>query len=392
MTITYGTTYTNPYGIPDTIEGMTELNSALLAGHYQFSAHLNMRVAGALVATTEAGIDLVEGQVSVERFDANRRTLSFSIRGEIGDPVSDHFKSYGSLLGMDIDAQIGINGYLFSMGVFIPDEVEHSQDGINYVISATASDRSTIIATNARTARYVIPSGTPKNAAFESYVRDRYPGVQLVMDALEGTTPSLVFGIQDEPWQGALDLAESFACETYFDRFGRCVLRKILDPRDQGISANYSDNDEAKYPFTTDPVKRSINVREIYNGVIVQAEAPWLLFPVCGHKWNTDVTSDTYYDPSFPLDSPVGPHPLIVRDSKVGTQAAATELAESKFYELIGQSEPVDFTAMIDPRRDVGEVVNVQALEVGIDGRVAVDSLQFPLVPGTMQVSGRKIS
>lgn len=391
--LSYPGAYPSSYGTLTPVTNEDVLSTALVRGSYVFEGALRMYVSGALVATTVNGILMTDGNVRVDRFNANRRTLSIGLRGVAGDPVSDHLKNYGSLLGMEIEASQIIDGREFRLGVFIPDEVDHSQDGVGYTISLTAGDRSTLVATNRRTTRYIIPEGTPYNQAFQTYMIERYPDVELAMEPIEGITPQVIFGMDEDPWQGAIRLAESFGCETYFDRFGRCVLGVVADPYLDTIVAEYSDSDESKYPFVSQPLTRSINTREIYNGVIIQAGAPWLLFPICGHKWNTDPTSETYYDPGDPAASPVGPHPKVIRDSTVGTTSAATALAAAKYNEIVGMSEPISFIGMSNPILDVGQVVHLEAGDITLDGRMAVDELSFSLTSkGGMSVNGRRIA
>jgi hypothetical protein len=365
----------------------------------QYTGFHTFQASGSEIDDFKAGtmskgdVELIDGTIRVDRFSKSRRSISALFKGEAGTTFSNSLRAYSNLLSLQLHVFININGNRFQVGVFVIDEVTHEQDGISYTISMTGNDRSTLVSNAKRGSIYKLNGDQNNGTAFWRYMRDHFPDVETVTETITGVTVVQYFPIDEDPWDGAIRLAESMGCETFFDRFGRCVLRTVPDPRLETAVVSYSDTGTTSIPFVTDPLSRQIATKEIYNGVIVQGEAPWLLFPICGSKWDTDPTSDVYYDPASPGASTVGPRPLVIKSSAVGTIAAATALAEMKFNEIQGNSNPLGWTSMVDPRRDAGDVVNVIATEVGINGKVVIDELTIPMTArGGMGVYGKAVS
>lgn len=378
-------------------------HDALVTARYKRLLRVDFLMDGELIGGTHGTDQLVKitgGSVVIERNSISRRSLNMSLEGTLGDIISGRLRDYDSLDGMQIVVHMGLQTDFgqewHRAGLFFPDETIHSQTKQNYNIALKALDRSFVINNAERETVLTIPRGTGAAEAFMLFIRAHYPEAIFLIDNLEGTTPlavSMNFSSNADNWSEAQRLAQAFGCETFVDAYDRIVLRKVPDPRTAPVRAQYSDVDRTHYPFVNDPVVRTINMKEVYNGVIVRAEAPWLLFPIVGKVWDTNPASPTYYDPANPDASKLGPRPLRIGDSYVGSVAAAQAAAQSKFNEIVGMNEVISFSAMPDPRIEAGDVYMLDAQSVGLNDRMVVDTAELSFdVRTPMNVKGRKVS
>jgi len=147
-------------------------------------------------------------------------------------------------------------------------------------------------------------------------------------------------------------------CELVDDPLGGLVFRKIPDPATIASSWFY---DESELSTGLPGYKRNIHAEDVYNGVIINASAPWLIYPIQGVAWDTNPSSPTYYKGQF------GMKPKTIDNATVSTQAQADAAAASELINVLGITEEIDFEAMPNPAQDVGDVVTVGSNILQVD-------------------------
>lgn len=341
-----------------------------------------------VVATTGSGeLELVGGGVTIDRSSSTRRTcdLSFSDSGrrivprqmsdlsatEWFNPISYfEFRPYrGIVLGN------GSKEYI-PQGVFHIADYEGDEDEFGVEVGVQARDRSAIISANKFRSPYNISAGTDYATAIQAIVTDRAvsrftPTFNLVSTNGLATTPAMSFDQNDDPWAEVEKMAESIGMEVFFGVLGELILQHVPSPDLAPVSAVYrTDADGVRVA----PLSRKISREDARNGVIVRGNAPWLLVPVSGGVWDDDPLSATY------RLGPMGERPEVIEDAMVTNTAQAVVAAQGRFNAIVGVLEQVTFSAIVDPRHTVGDVIEIESDPSGVNGRYILERLELPLM------------
>lgn len=261
------------------------------------------------------------------------------------------------------------------MGTFGIFNVQLSRQGTNLYAQCQVGDRSTRIRDNPWKKPYQVAAGLDYYVGIQNIVTDRargfVPSYNVSSSAL--TTPAMTFSEGDDPWAAVLKLAEAAGAEAYFDRQGGLAAFPVTDPKVISPSLVLR-NDTAGVLIS--PVTREFGNRELFNGVIVKGEAPWLLFPVYGEIWDDDPLSASY------RLGPFGEKPKVIGDALATTDAQCVAAATAEFLKINGVVETISFTSLKDPRLEVGDVIDELDDTLAITGRYVLDTLTYPLGAG----------
>lgn len=243
------------------------------------------------------------------------------------------------------------------------------QGGLEIEISG--SDLSRKISRNLWDKTYVINAGTNYGDAIKAVITDRLPGTVFNFVSTDKLTPRLFFGEQssNDPWQDAMDMAESIGCWLFFDARGICVMREEPDP----------DIDPAVWTFrdTANPVitqlSRKITDQDTYNYVIVTGESSANDVPARGTAIDDDPSSPTYYLGPYGTVTYRVTTPLVSDDNQAFTMAQAL-LRRKK-----GATETVEMDVVPNSALEPGDVVGVERTLSKITGRFSLDGYSIPL-------------
>lgn len=278
-----------------------------------------------------------------------------------------------------------------------------NRGGTAVTIEVDCNDMSDIVRWLPWAEPFIIPNGTDYFDAIKMVIDDRTgqpiggsvvllgvatpigPTQRIIpvynMGTSDLTTPDMVFQDSDDPWAVAMKLAEAVGCEIYFDRYGVINAMPIPDP---DKIAPVLSLVQGQTSIVLTPVQREASLKDVFNGVIVRGEAPWLLFPISGEAWDEDPLSPTY------RRGPFGEKPQKIGDSMASTNAQCQVIAEAEFKKIKGVLEDITFNTMPDPRIEVGDVIDVKDDLLGVNARLVIETLSIPLVSGQMSGTVRR--
>jgi hypothetical protein len=221
--------------------------------------------------------------------------------------------------------------------------------------------------------------GGTYRAAIEAILADRVTGLAdfNVFTYLYTTenAPDVTYTEDDDPWSMAFNLSISSRSELYFEKNGYLALDEVPDPANLRPVYHLGGGQ-----ISTEIGRREIAVsrRDVYNGVIVKGEAPWLLFPISGEYWDDNPGSDTYR-------GRFGEKPYKMGSPTASTDAQCDEIAETEYHRRAGVTEEVTFRMLKDPILEVGRLLAVVDTE-DQDLFYLLDRLEYPM--GAQPMSG----
>lgn len=347
---------------------------------------------GVLRASTYSNPRLVatsDGEVVVDRTAVHTRSFSGTVVDPDGALTSGDRRTlldplYRPQLAISVD--VGWRAPLTGeaavervpLGRFVLDEVGVEELGDHAVLQLSGvSAASALIADNAWSAPYTPPAGT-YSEAIAALLNDRASNAGLGwLPALnlEGSSTALPQGLtiggdgRSNPWDDARKLAEADGKELLTDAAGNVVLRSVptVSPGATPVW-EYSDDSGTRLAG----LRRSISAQNVYNGVIMTASAPWLIYPVQSVVWDTSVSSPTYYLGQF------GKKPLEVSDAMVASQAQCDSAAAAKLKSVLGVAEDISFAALSNPAHEPGDIVRVASSAAGVDSLALLDKFSIP--------------
>lgn len=223
----------------------------------------------------------------------------------------------------------------------------------------------------------VIPVGTPRRAAIAVLVTEARPGTNIIYrNFSSGPLPTdLVF--EGSRWDAIDKLASDQGVSGYFDGAGDFIIRTAPATTDQPVTTLRQ--------FIS--VARDRPLDKLYNTVVV---SPSSLDR--SQTWSPQVAQIT--DPNHPRHPDrIGVVPYRVASPTATTAAVAGRIAATTLDRVIGTTETLALSSIVNPALEPGDVVRVVTPSINEEPADIVqhyiDSFSMDLVGGSMTLSTR---
>jgi hypothetical protein len=354
-----------------------ETFAEVVADGHEVVARVDAMLNGAIKVPN---LPVIAGRSEEDGSARHRARMTATILDEDGKllplTTSDLLSPYGVELVLRRGALVNGQAEYHTRGVFPirSSAWQWSPDG--RTVSVSGQDRSRRVADASLERITQFAKGTNLGVVIESLIRTAMPEVVTNFASVTATAGELIVLEEgSNPWEHAQDFAESIGMELFFDHDGICVLQVVPDVRPDFPPA-------ARY--TTGPTG---NVTEI--GADMDAEdAPNRYVvtslglagdPVRGVWADRNPASPTHYG------GPFGKRTKPVQSEKVSTTGQAMTMARALGTSQRGGTERTRVTTWPDPRRRIGEAVQVAASEVNFARMDITDRITMPLeVDGDM--------
>lgn len=379
----------DPPVTPPAVEFVFDENAAreTLRTSHLVSIRAQVLLDGKVVAGTNMDPPILftdAGSITVDRRSKHRRRFSATVIDRDGrwvptpntpelDPLyRPTVRLWRGIVIERVDGRSSMWEWPIGWQVLEDNDVSESEDGVHMDLSG--NDLSALVADNAWTQPYRITGNPTYPDAIKAIIDDRLPAWAPRVFAFEDNTATVddvTFDPADgkDPWDHAQDLATAAGMELFFYPGGSWVLQAI--PQLESASPIWVYDAQ---PGTTllSSAKRTVHASELRNGVVVESNAPGLLYPVRGEAWDLDPESPTF------RDGPFGRKPERITDAHVYTDTQANVAAAAKLRDVLGLSEDVTFDAIVLPFHEAGDVVVVQDAAVGLDTKAMLESFTIP--------------
>lgn len=259
---------------------------------------------------------------------------------------------------------------LVPLGVFVITKVTVTSGPGGTQVNVSGSDRSLRISRNRWTEPYTVDGGNVATA-LRALLEDRWDDVVCSFAATDATVNRAVLGLEtsNDPWADAVKIAEAAGLDLFFDGDGVARLEPVRDYDTATADATYLEDEEA---MVLD-VSRSLTAERTYNGAIVAGEGSEATGVFRGEAWDDDPASPTYRYGPFGQVPIFYASPLMTSDAMCN-QAALTILAKKR-----GLQEAVEWSQIVDPSLDVGDVIGVYSSGAKVNKVMVLDRVTVPL-------------
>lgn len=335
-------------------------------------------------------LDVLSGRVDLDTTRSVARTCTLDLIDRTGTvtPASaqDILAPYGNEIRLRRGITWGTETFLVPLGIFVIDDVDVTETDDGTTIALTGQDRALRIARNRWATPYSISAGTPVDQAIAALLTDRWAAVSLDLTATGDTLPLVVFdpGDSSDPWRDAQNLAASAGMVLDFDPDGVARLRVPPDPLIGDPVATYAPG-EASVLLGTG---RRLSAEGVYSGVIALGESSSVDTPVRGEAWDDDPSSATF------RGGPFGEVPYFYSSPLLLTTDQANKAAATVLQRILGQSERVEWSNIVDPSLDGLDVIHLASDGTRIDAAYVIEALTYPLTaeePMTGRAQARKL-
>lgn len=319
-----------------------------------------------------------DGSVSNDKSATIRRHLSMTCIDPTGALTKGDAEDYLAPYGTEVRPYRGViyddgTEEVVPLGVFrISDSSVVDKGNGAPEISIEGYDYSRTVQRDKFTAVYTVAKGVNIVTAIKAILARTFADLDYDAMTTTHTAPApLVYDIDADPWQTCEDLATSMGAEIYFDADGDVVIAPPVD-------INHIPAPDWTFKEGPDCTMLDLTKRRTdepgFNGVVLTGASPGTdKPPVRSVVWDNDPKSLTYHK------GPYGEVPQAIQDDTVTTQAKADTAANAALAKVLGFSEQLTTTVMVNPALDVNDVVDVQRLESDVDGVYAIDSVPCPL-------------
>lgn len=361
-----------------------------------------------LLASTEAKpllyVDRASGSVEVSRQNEYSRSFSCTVVDELGALTPGVSANIDPLFRPWIKIYFDVSWinnsgvketYRIPAGVFAIEKCNSKEFHGGAVHEISGNDLSVIIAQNPWTEPFDVGgTGVMYDDGIRTILINRAVGFTPNFSFEESTKemPAATFSDSEgnDPWDSAKTLAKADGKELFLDQAGAWTLRTVPDPANIDTVWKY-DESQFSMRLGGDTLARDIDTANLYNGVIVRATAPWLLYPMQGVAWDTDEDSPTYYLGTF------GKKPKQIENNLVGDQAGLDAAAAAELKNVLGINEQVTFDAVMNPAHEQGDVVMIGSDILALQQKVLLESFTLPFsatesMKGTCRLQRRGIT
>lgn len=347
---------------------------AQISGSHQMVSQVDILFDGETVAED---VPIESGSVSWDRGQLISGSCTLTLADPTRVPVSssDLLTPYGFEVRVWRGVVVPGGKLMCPLGVF-PIQ-SSSVDGRTILSSVSAMDRSKKVSDADFEDVYQISYGTNFADAVKDIISDAVPGTEFVFPTTPFNAPTLTFGPEDDRLESARKMVQSIGNELLYDGLGRCVMRP--EPTFKDVPDGYLEEGVNLLGLVVELDRSSA-----YNRVVAESSNASLSEPLRGEAIDDNPDSPTYY---------YGPFGKVTRKYSspfLSTEAQCVSAANALLAADLGVTRSVSFTALVDPRRETSDVVNVKRDAVGVDELHIVDRLTMGLKAGdVMQGSVR---
>lgn len=320
-------------------------------------------IGGSLLDT----IDVQSGSATEDVANQVRRVMSLTLTDPKGELTS------GTLLtpyGNEIRPYRGItyadgSTELVPLGVFGITDVELADTPADYGITVAGSDRSDLVSRSKIRDYYSIAAGTDLGQAIMDLVTNQVPAhddpTLFNFVSTQGyVTPGVTLQVGDDPWAGAVTLAQGGGFDLWYDYVGVLNLAPIPDPAKLNPVWDYVDDTATSIMAALD-TKRSN--RQVFNHIIVISSGTGIATPLRAEAWDANPNSPTFigYNYGTPAWQPsaYGDVINVLNISTATTQKQAQAAADAALRQALGLTQSVSIAALVNPAHLVNDVVTL---------------------------------
>ena len=351
----------------------------VVLGSYTSTAKVDIEYDGEKIFSTQGrddvGID--DGSVSITRDADVRRRLKLqvsffdtSIYDQYFNPAARHIiKPYRGVVYEDGEVE------WIPLGVFKfhdYDVVSRGDRSNGMYANFNGLDLSYFLNANVWQSPWSISDGTNVITAITDILDDREIGFtsKRFVESTSETTAAMF--VTDPPWRQIRRMGESIGFEPYYDALGIFTCRQIGDPLDRDLDLDLTALTNG---VRIGELNRSGDITETYSGVIINASAPWLLYPIQATYWDDDVSSPTYR-------GRIGEIPKIINDSTITNQTQADDAVEREWNRIRGRVEQIAFDSIVIPTLEGGNIVGATDSDTGVVTKHTLETYNIPLLKG----------
>lgn len=346
------------YGVSD------QFRQAVIYGG-KYIVRVDLFRSGALIVSD---IRIDGGSVTRDLSATFRATCTVNVVDEslIPTSASSWLAPYGSELKIWAGYDLPSGEELVPLGVFRITDCSTSRSGGGITVNGV--DRSRSVSRARFDPNYTVSPASNYSDAIYDLIEDRIGPVTFRGVNTTRTTPLLDFRGDDDPWEAALDMADSIGCDLYFDVDGALVLSQKLDPIE--IAAVWTfDGGEENISMTLD---NSFTDEPGWNGVRVTGE-PTDGPPVTVTVYDEDTSSPTYSGGAY------GRVPRLYTSPFIATEDQATEVANGFLRRERGGTQQLSMTSYVNPAIREGDAVRVVDDILGLHGVEILERVMTPL-------------
>ncbi len=330
------------------------------------------------------GLQVLAGNVTVDRANAVRRTVSLQLVGDATmTPASarDLLAPYGNELAVYRGLVLPAGPELVPLGVFRISSVDVGNHA-DLTIAVGGSDRSRTVARAGLTDYLTVSAGTDLNAATATLISAALPGLVFNLAGTASVTPQLVYAPGDDMWKAASELQAADGKDLYFDVLGQVRSTPVPNPLTAATVASYVAGSTA---MLLPGLHRRQADDPGYNNVVVSAQSTSTVPPVVGSAGDTNPASATY------VGGPYGRVTKYVQSDLPTSGAQASAMAAGLLQAALGLTEQVTMPALVNPAHDVNDVVQITEPATKTSALYVLDSVQVPLAfDGALTASTRR--
>lgn len=379
------------------------------------------------------------GSVTVARNSAQRRTgqITLEVIPQV-PPVPLMPIGPTSLLapfGNEIYLEIGVNTsspgtdwveptQWVPLGLFTITESNADDTVLDCIITLNLADRSYSIGQRSFLQPYNIPATSGglfvnELPALLNMVWEQSTGVAALsynITPTDAVVSQASYNQGSNPWQAALDMANSVGYELFFDAYGTVVARPIPNPYTQTPVWHFTDDantivpsdlggaSERLYgdPFSTPAeVQVQMTQENIFNEIVIQGTGSFNSpvytssvnnttygAPILATAADTNPASPTY------INGGLGTRPQFVASSLVSSGAAAQAMANNDLTVALSSAWNVTLQIPPNPILDVDDVISITRPRVGLkNALVVIDSITHNIRYADLtSITGRVLS
>lgn len=222
---------------------------------------------------------------------------------------------------------------------------------------------------------YLIAAGTKWVDVIRRAIIDRMPAAipldfsGFMDDSLTVAADFAVGGdAQGDPWANITKWARILGAEVFFDGFGNPILREVPSLNTDPLTRTYRPGQDAGLLG----VKKRITIENTYNVVVARAEGSALDHPIQRIARDDDPDSATY-------TGTIGEVTKWFQTPLLTTGPQVLKAARSILNKRLGGVVTMQYTSMVNPAREAGDIERVVDDETRTDLHCILDAFPVPL-------------